>query len=191
MQERKELLLEEGRAIRERVPRQLHREWNLADRREDPLAILKAVEAGRLSDLLPLRYGRMIRSPFSYMRGAAAVTAADVAVCPLTGIVCQACGDCHPANFGLFASPERRLLFDIIDTRLKTSLRDSFPGTSRNPVFRMTRPRCGGSWLEVHWAIRSEPRLRAIQPACPKTNAYFWPATGWRTLLSRSSGWEA
>ena len=115
MQERKELLLEEGRAIRERVPRQLHREWNLADRREDPLAILKAVEAGRLSDLLPLRYGRMIRSPFSYMRGAAAVTAADVAVCPLTGIVCQACGDCHPANFGLFASPERRLLFDIID----------------------------------------------------------------------------
>ena len=57
----------------------------------------------------------MSRSPFAYMRGIAAVTAADIAGCPLTGIICQACGDCHPANFGLFASPERRLLFDITD----------------------------------------------------------------------------
>lgn len=113
--DRRELLLAEGQAIRKRVPRQALGEWKPSARRHDPLALLKMAERGRLPELLPLRYGRMSRSPFAYMRGAAAVTAADVAGGPLTGIVCQACGDCHPGNFGVFASPERRLLFDITD----------------------------------------------------------------------------
>ena len=89
--------------------------WNASARSIDPLAVIRSMEARRLPELLPLRYERMSRSPFAYFRGVAAVNAADVACCPVTGIVSQACGDCHPGNFGMFASPERRLLFDIID----------------------------------------------------------------------------
>lgn len=84
-------------------------------RRHDPLEMLVASGRNRLAELLPLRYGRMSHSPFTYMRGAAAIMASDVAAAPLTGIKVQACGDCHLGNFGAFASPERRVLFDIND----------------------------------------------------------------------------
>lgn len=84
-------------------------------RRLDPLEALLATDRNRLPHLLPLRFGRMSQSPFAYLRGAAASMAADVAETPLTGIRVQACGDCHLGNFGAFASPERRVLFDIND----------------------------------------------------------------------------
>ena len=89
--------------------------WKRPARRADPLAILRASDAGRLPRLLPIRYGRMLQSPFTFYRGSAAVMAADLAKTPTTGIRVQACGDCHLLNFGGFATPERNILFDIND----------------------------------------------------------------------------
>lgn len=105
----------EGRALRKTVPRASHAIWKPSIRSENPLNMLLSTARNRLPDLLPLRYGRMSHSPFTYMRGAAAMMAADIAAGPMTGIPVQACGDCHLGNFGAFASPERRVLFDITD----------------------------------------------------------------------------
>lgn len=104
-----------GRALREKVQRQDHAAWKRPPSRENPLTILRAADEGRLRQLLPIRYGRMLRSPFTYYRGAAAVMAADLARTPATGLYVQACGDCHLLNFGGFATPERNILFDIND----------------------------------------------------------------------------
>jgi uncharacterized protein (DUF2252 family) len=83
--------------------------------RADPVELLKESDRGRLPELLPIRYGRMRESPFAFLRGAAALMAADLASTPATGIRVQACGDCHVANFGGFGTPERQLVFDIND----------------------------------------------------------------------------
>jgi len=107
--------LREGRALREKVPRGQHAIWKPSMRRVDPFDALLATNRTRLPHLLPLRLGRMSQSPFTYLRGAPASMAADVARMPLTGIEVQACGDCHLGNLGAFASPERRVLFDIND----------------------------------------------------------------------------
>jgi uncharacterized protein (DUF2252 family) len=104
-----------GRALRERVPRRSHAAWQLAAKGRDPIAILEASAQGRLPELVPLRYGRMLRSPFTFLRGAAAVMASDLSATPSTGLRVQACGDCHLLNFGLFATPERNLVFDLND----------------------------------------------------------------------------
>lgn len=104
-----------GRALREKVQRHAHAVWKRPPNRENPLEILRAADKGRLPQLLPIRYGRMLRSPFTFYRGAAAVMAADLARTPATGIHVQACGDCHLLNFGGFATPERNILFDIND----------------------------------------------------------------------------
>jgi uncharacterized protein (DUF2252 family) len=104
-----------GKELRERVPRPAHAQWTAAAGRPDPIELLKASDRGRLTELLPIRYGRMRQSPFAFFRGAAALMAWDLAHTPATGIRIQACGDCHAANFGGFASPERRLVFDIND----------------------------------------------------------------------------
>src|SRR5262249_12272540 len=79
------------------------------------IRVLEDSSKGRLPELLPIRYGRMLTSPFSFLRGAAAVMAADLAATPATGLRVQACGDCHILNFGAFATPERNLIFDIND----------------------------------------------------------------------------
>ncbi len=104
-----------GRALRKAMPRAGHAIWKPSMRTGDPLDMLLATSRNRLPDLLPLRYTRMSDSPFTYMRGAAAQMAADIAAGTVTGIRMQACGDCHLGNFGAFASPERRVLFDITD----------------------------------------------------------------------------
>jgi uncharacterized protein (DUF2252 family) len=106
---------EEGRALRRRVPRTSHASWDPAMRSLDPIATLLATGRNRLPDLLPLRYGRMSRSAFAWMRGSAALMASDLSATPVTGLRVQACGDCHVGNFGAFASPERRVLFDLTD----------------------------------------------------------------------------
>ena len=77
--------------------------------------LVLAAEAGRIERLLPIRHGRMVASPFAFYRGAAAIMAADLATTPSTGYIVQACGDCHLLNFGAFATPERRVIFDIND----------------------------------------------------------------------------
>jgi hypothetical protein len=104
-----------GRALRARVPRTSHAKWTPSPDRPEPVALLKESNRGRLSELLPIRYGRMRVSPFAFFRGAAALMAWDLAATPVTKIRVQACGDCHLLNFGGYGSPERRLVFDIND----------------------------------------------------------------------------
>jgi uncharacterized protein (DUF2252 family) len=104
-----------GKALRERVTRGTAARWEPDARRADPVDLLVASSAGRVPDLLPIRYGRMMASPFTFFRGAAAVMAHDLSFVPVAGLQVVACGDCHLMNFGGFASPERRLVFDIND----------------------------------------------------------------------------
>ncbi len=102
---------ERGREARVTIPRSVHGEWTPTPDRPDPVAVLQAQAATRLPELVPIRYGRMLVSPFTFYRGAAAVMAADLAATPDSGIVVQACGDAHISNFGAFAVPDRRLVF--------------------------------------------------------------------------------
>jgi uncharacterized protein (DUF2252 family) len=104
-----------GRELRKAVPRSSHGDWNAAADRPDPVDVLEAQGKSRVPELLPIRYGRMAESPFGFFRGAAAGMAADLASTPTTGITVQLCGDGHLMNFGGFATPERRLIFDVND----------------------------------------------------------------------------
>jgi uncharacterized protein (DUF2252 family) len=104
-----------GRALRKEVPRSSHESWAPAANRPDPVGVLEEQGASRVAELLPIRYGRMAESPFGFYRGAAAGMAADLASTPNTGITVQLCGDAHLVNFGGFATPERRLIFDVND----------------------------------------------------------------------------
>ncbi|MEU2157987.1 DUF2252 domain-containing protein [Streptomyces sp. NPDC019396] len=104
-----------GRAARKQVPRSSHGRWIPAADRRDPLGILEEQARSREPDLVPIRYGRMAVSPFTYLRGAPAVMAADLAPQPHSGLTVQLCGDAHLLNFGAYASPERTLLFDLND----------------------------------------------------------------------------
>jgi uncharacterized protein (DUF2252 family) len=104
-----------GRTLRVEVPRSSHAEFAPAADRPDPVKLLEGEDAPRVQDLLPIRYGRMSVSAFTFFRGAALLMASDLANTPRTGLVAQICGDAHLSNFGLFASPERRLVFDIND----------------------------------------------------------------------------
>ncbi|MFZ1853346.1 MAG: DUF2252 domain-containing protein [Candidatus Nanopelagicales bacterium] len=104
-----------GKAARAKVPRSSQAGFTaLADRR-DPIDILQEQAATRVPDLVPIRYGRMAASPFAFYRGAAAVMAADLAATPDSGLPVQACGDAHLVNFGVYAAPDRRLVFDVND----------------------------------------------------------------------------
>ncbi len=104
-----------GKAARAVAARSSHGEWEPAADRPDPVELLARQAASRVGGLLPLRYGRMLASPFAFYRGAAAVMAADLAGSPRSGFEAQLCGDAHLSNFGAFASPERRLVFDLND----------------------------------------------------------------------------
>jgi len=104
-----------GKTLRDAVPRAAHGAWQAHAGRADPLAILRAADVTRQPDLVPLRYGRMLQTPFTFYRGSAGVMAADLAPTPATGIYVQACGDAHLMNFGGFATPERLLILDVND----------------------------------------------------------------------------
>ncbi len=104
-----------GKTLRESVPHQSHAGWKPPANRRDPMEILKESNQDRMAELVPIRYGRMLPSPFTFLRGSAGLMAADLATTPTTGLRVQACGDCHLLNFGLFATPERNLIFDIND----------------------------------------------------------------------------
>jgi uncharacterized protein (DUF2252 family) len=105
----------EGKAARSEVRRSSHAAWEPPATRADPVAILEQQAASRVPELVPIRYGRMAASPFAFFRGAAAVMAADLATTPVSGLRVQACGDAHLSNFGAFAAPDRRLVFDLND----------------------------------------------------------------------------
>jgi uncharacterized protein (DUF2252 family) len=104
-----------GRALRDRVPRSSHSAWVAPPDRPDPLRTLESTCSGRVGRLIPLRNKRMAESPFAFYRGTADVMAADLARTPVTGLRVQLCGDAHCLNFGAFATPERRLIFDVTD----------------------------------------------------------------------------
>ncbi|MBK5220097.1 MAG: DUF2252 domain-containing protein [Thermoleophilia bacterium] len=104
-----------GRAARSQARRSTHGDWEPAAERPDPIAVLEGQAASRVPELVPIRYGRMAASPFAFYRGAAAVMAADLAATPVSGLRVQTCGDAHLSNFGVFAAPDRRLVFDVND----------------------------------------------------------------------------
>src|SRR5262249_26710162 len=104
-----------GKAARAEVPRKAHAEWEPPHVRVDPVALLEEQSESRVEELVPIRYGRMLVSPFTFYRGAAYVMAADLAGMPRTGLHVQLCGDAHLSNFGGYAAPDRRLVFDTND----------------------------------------------------------------------------
>jgi uncharacterized protein (DUF2252 family) len=104
-----------GRALRARVPRSVHAEFDPGPNRPDPIAVIEEQSARRVQELVPVRYGRMSESPFRFYRGAAAIMATDLDRTPATGLTVELCGDAHMLNFRLLGSPERNLLFDIND----------------------------------------------------------------------------
>lgn len=154
-----------GKSLRETVPRSSHGEWNVKKNRQSIIALLEEEERGRIQELLPLRRERMCASPFTFYRGAAVLMAADLSGTPSTGIHVQAVGDAHISNFGVFASPERRLVFDVNDfdetlpgpwewdiKRLVTSI--EICGRDRN----FTRKECRQAVLEAAKSYRKAMR---------------------------------
>ena len=104
-----------GKAARAEVPRSSHAAYEPVAHRVDPVELLDQESEARVPELVPIRYGRMLVSPFTFYRGAAAIMAADLVATPRSGLIVQCCGDAHLSNFGAFASPERRLVFDLND----------------------------------------------------------------------------
>ena len=120
-----------GLEARDQAPLSSHTRWTPAADRPDPVALLEQQDADRMPGLVPVRHGRMMVSPFTFYRGAAAIMAADLAATPVAGLEAQLCGDAHLSNFGAFASPERRLLFDLND------FDETLPGPFEYDVKRM------------------------------------------------------
>src|SRR6516225_6142142 len=104
-----------GKALRDKCPRTAHAVWKPPSNRPDPVELLVASSKGRIPQLVPIRYGRMMQTPFTFYRGAVLNMAVDLAGTPSTGLIVQACGDAHLLNFGAYATPERRVIFDIND----------------------------------------------------------------------------
>ena len=111
-----------GKAARREVPRSSHAGFTPGASRPDPVALLESQAASRVPELVPIRYGRMLVSPFTFYRGAALIMASDLAATPRSGMTTQLCGDAHLMNFGAFGSPERRLVFGLND------FDETFPG---------------------------------------------------------------
>ncbi len=122
----------QGKESRKRVPQSGHAGWKPAADRPDPVALLEEQNATREPDLVPVRHGRMMVSPFTFYRGAAKIMAADLKDTPTAGLKVQLCGDAHLSNFGVFASPERQLLFDLND------FDETLPGPFEYDVKRMS-----------------------------------------------------
>jgi uncharacterized protein (DUF2252 family) len=176
-----------GKAARAEVPLESHARFDPPPDRPDPIALLEEQAESRIPELVPVRYGRMMVSPFTYYRGAALPMASDLAITPVSGLSVQACGDAHLSNFGIFGSAERRLVFDVNDfdetlpgpwewdvKRLAASMevaaRDSgFPGKKRRQIVSSTvgryreamRAFAGMSDLDVWYARADMEELRA------------------------------
>ena len=121
-----------GKKLRKKTPPSIHAGWSPARDRPDPVALLEEQNATRDADLVPVRHGRMMVSPFTFYRGAAKIMAADLEATPRAGLTTQLCGDAHLSNFGVFASPERQMLFDLND------FDETLPGPFEYDVKRMS-----------------------------------------------------
>ena len=104
-----------GKSLRTQTPRSSHAQWTASGTRPDPVALIEQQNEDRLAWLVPVRRARMMASPFAFYRGAARIMAVHLSTTPITGLMVQSCGDAHLANFGFFASPERKLVFDLND----------------------------------------------------------------------------
>jgi len=179
--------LARGKAARARTPRESHAVFDPPPGRPDPIGLLEQQAKTRVAELVPVRYGRMMVSPFTYFRGAALPMASDLAATPVSGLAVQACGDAHLSNFGLFGSPERRLMFDVNDfdetlpgpwewdvKRLAASLEvagrgNGFPARQRREIImsavgryrQAMRGFAGMTNLEVWYARADIDQLRA------------------------------
>src|ERR1700761_3117989 len=176
-----------GKAARATAPRESHAEFDPGPGRPEPVALLEQQAGARVPELVPVRWGRMLVSPFTFYRGAALPMASDLATTPVSGLSVQACGDAHLSNFGIFGSAERRLMFDVNDfdetlpgpwewdvKRLAASLevsgRDNgFPGKQRREIVtaavaryrRAMREFAGMTNLDVWYAHIDINELRA------------------------------
>jgi uncharacterized protein (DUF2252 family) len=148
-----------GRALRKRVPRKSHATIGRLPASRDPVAIIIASDKGRVEKLVPIRHSRMLESPFTYFRGAAANQASDLAYAPSTGIITQCCGDAHLMNFGGFATPERKFLFDIND------FDETFPAPFEWDVKRLA----ASFVLAARWRGISDARARDIAATAART----------------------
>jgi uncharacterized protein (DUF2252 family) len=154
-----------GNAARENASRSSHGDWEPATQRRDPLTVLEDQATSRVPELVPIRYGRMLASPFAFFRGAAAIMAMDLANTPESGLRVQLCGDAHLSNFGAFAAPDRRLVWDVNDfdetlpgpwewdvKRLATSF--SIAGRDRGFTPKDTRAAVTGAVRQYREAMR-------------------------------------
>jgi len=141
-----------GKAARAAVPRSSHAHFEPAPRRADPVKLLERQAKTRVPELVPIRYGRMLVSPFTFYRGAALIMAADLAKTPHSGITVQCCGDAHLSNFGVFASPERKLLFDLND------FDETHPGPWEWDVKRLAASLLIGA-RENEYSIKDQDRI--------------------------------
>ncbi|MFF1877862.1 DUF2252 domain-containing protein [Leifsonia sp. NPDC058230] len=160
-----------GQEARRQTPRRLHAGWTPPDDRPDPVALLEEQATNRVPELVPIRYGRMLASPFAFYRGAALLMASDLSTTPVSGIVTQICGDAHLSNFGVFGTPERTMVFDLNDFDetlpgpwewdLKR-LAASFEIAGRNAGFSPAE--CREATMTVARFYREEMRKLAAEP---------------------------
>ncbi len=184
-----------GKRVRAEVPRSSHGRFEPDGERPDPVGILESQSAARVPELVPIRYSRMLESPFRFYRGAAAIMAADLGVLPHTGMTVQLCGDAHMLNFRLLASPERHLVFDIND------FDETFPGPWEWDVKRLAASLAivsranGFSGRQCAAAVRA--CVRATGSGCASSPACAHSTSGTRrtapTTWARSgrTGWAA
>src|SRR5271170_6843120 len=150
----------QGKALRDHCPRTAQAEWEPRSKSKDIVKLLEESDADRIPGLIPVKYQRMGVSPFTFYRGAAILQARDLANARVSGITVQACGDCHLANFGGFASPERVLVFDIND------FDETFPGPWEWDIKRL------GASLILAARDRSFSKTVAKQAACAAAASY-------------------
>ena len=158
-----------GRALREKVKRGDLGRWRPTLNRRDPVDLVEMAHVGRLERLIPLRVGRMVASPYAYLRGSAAVMAEDFASLPRTGIESVICGDAHLGNFGFYASPERDLVFDLND-------------------FDEAHP---GPWEWDLWRLATSVWVAGRQNGLAEgtcEDATFWCAAAYRRQIARLAG---
>src|SRR6478609_7980683 len=147
-----------GKAARAELPRSAHAEWEAAPMRRDPVELLEEQAQTRLPELVPIRYGRMLVSPFTFFRGGAYLMAADLADGPRTGLHAQLCGDAHLSNFGIFAAPDRRRVFSIND------FDETLPGPFEWDVKRLAASfAVAGRDLDFNKSIRRSAVMAAMR----------------------------
>jgi uncharacterized protein (DUF2252 family) len=164
--------LNQGKELREGVPREAHSEWTPPSDRRDPIDILIESNIGRVEHLVPIRHSRMAVNPFTFLRGSAAVMAYDLSHTPTTGLTVQACGDCHLSNFGLFATPERNLIFDVND------FDETIPGPWEWDLKRLV----ASVFVAYRQAGMSEKNAYALSVICAKQ---------YRKAMRRGAGMKA